>query len=93
MRRLLPAVAFATLLLLMLAAMASSTLPDGLERVAVMLGFSSRGWMAGLASPFANYETRYFHSRWVAQISAGLLGVALVWGFGVLFGRALKRKR
>ena len=93
MKRLLRALAFATLLLVVLAALASSTLPDGLKRVAGMLGFGSRSSSVGPASPFANYETRYFHSRWAAQITAGLVGVALMWGFGALFARTLKRKR
>ncbi len=93
MKRLVLGVAVATLLLVIAAALASSTFPDGLERVAAMLGFGSRSSTARPASPLANYETRYFRSRWAAQITAGLLGAALVWAFGVLFGRTLKRKR
>jgi hypothetical protein len=44
-------------------------------------------------SPLADYEARFVHTRWAAQAAAGLAGVALLYGFGVLFGRALKRKR
>ncbi len=93
MRRLALAFGFATLGLVAAGVLISSTFPDGLERVAATLGFASRTRNAGLASPFANYEARFFHSRWPAQASAGLLGAALLYGFGVLFGRTLKRKR
>ena len=93
MRRLLWSTAIATLLLVVLAAFASSAFPDGLERVAAVLGFASRSSTPGPASPFANYEARFFQSHWAAQISAGLLGVALLYGFGVVFGRAVRRKR
>ncbi|SRR5579884_2506398 len=93
MRRLALVLGFATLGVVALGVLISSRFPDGLERVAAGLGFASRIRNAGLTSPFANYETRFFHSRWPAQASAGLVGAALLYGFGVLFGRTLKRKR
>lgn len=93
MKRLPWAVAVATLLLIVVGGVASSAFPDGLEHVAELLGFASRSTTVGPPTPFANYESRYFRSRWVAQVSTGLLGVAILYGFGAVFGRALKRKR
>jgi len=92
MRRVAVAIAVATLVLITLGVLASSTLPGGLERVAAALGFASRNARAAPASPFANYETRWIHSRWAAQASAGLLGASLVYAAGALFGRSLKRR-
>lgn len=60
----------------------ASTAPDGLERVAETLGFASRGTAPAARSPFADYPA-----------GTGLVGVALLYGFGVLFGRTLKRKK
>ena len=92
MKRLVWGIAGATLLLVLVGVWVSSAFPDGLKRVAAALGFASRESAAGSGSPFANYETRYFHSRWAAQVTAGLVGVLLLYGFGVLFGKLLKRK-
>ncbi len=93
MKRVVWAIAGATLLLVLAGVWISSAFPDGLERVAANLGFIARQAPAGTGSPFANYETRYFRSRWAAQVSAGLVGVLLLYGFGVLFGKLLRRKR
>ncbi len=91
MKRVVWGAATATLVLVSLGVLISSMAPDGLGRVAAALGFASRTATVGPPSPFANYATRYVHTRWAAQASAGLLGVVLLYGFGVLFGRALKR--
>lgn len=93
MKRAVWGIAATTLLLVLAGVWISSAFPDGLERVAANLGFASRESAAAPGSPLAKYETRYFHSRWAAQISAGLVGVLLLYGFGVLFGRLLRRKR
>jgi hypothetical protein len=71
----------------------ASSHPDGLERVAENLGFAGRGTAALSGSPFADYEATFLGTRRLAQAAAGVLGVALLYGFGVLFGRMLKRKR
>lgn len=92
MRRLQWAIGGAALVVALLGVLASS-LPDGLGRVAESLGFASRESAVVSGSPFAGYATRYFGAGWLAQASAGLLGVVLIYGFGVLFGRTLKRKK
>ena len=93
MKRVVWMAAIVTLLLVALGVLVSSSFPDGLERVAVKLGFASKGSTVGIQSPLANYETRYFRSRWAAQASAGLVGVALLYGFGVLLGKSVRRRK
>lgn len=81
-----------TLALIVFGVLVASSLPDGLEHVAETLGFSSRAEDGEPWSPFADYETRFFDSSWLAQASAGLLGVLLMYGFGVLLGRWIPKK-
>jgi len=81
----------AALLLALAGVLVTSSFPDGLERVARALGFATQETPL-LHGPLAGYETRFFRSRWAAQASAGLLGIVLLYGFGLLFGRTLKRK-
>jgi hypothetical protein len=59
----------------------ASSSPDGLEHVAEKLGFASRGTAVASGAPLADYP-----------VGSGLVGVALLFGFGALFGRLLKRK-
>jgi hypothetical protein len=59
----------------------ASSSPDGLEHVAEKLGFASRGTAVVSGSPLAGYP-----------VGSGLVGVALLFGFGVLFARLLKRR-
>ena len=82
-----------TLALVLLGVLVASSSPDGLEAVAESLGFSDRAVEAEPYSPFADYEFRLIHSSWPAQVAAGLLGVGLMYGFGVLFGRLVRRGR
>ncbi len=67
--------------------------PDGLESVAASLGFADLAVEEGGWSPFADYETRMFGPVWLARLSAGLLGVVLLGGLGVLLGRLVPRKK
>lgn len=92
-KRLVWAVGGTTLLLALVGAIVASTAPDGLERVAERLGFASRGAATVTGSPFADYQARFVHSPWLAPAAAGLLGVMLLYGFGVLFRRALQRRK
>jgi hypothetical protein len=80
-----------TLVLVLFGVLIASSLPDGLEHVAESLGFADRAG-DGAWSPFADYETRFFGSEWWAQASAGLLGVAIMYGFGLLLGRFVRRR-
>ena len=93
MSRLLHALGTFTLLLVLSGVLLSSAFPDGLGRVARSLGFASRGSALLQGSPFAGYQSLFFHSPWAARASAGVVGIVLLYGFGVLFGRALRRRQ
>jgi len=93
MKRGLWAMGAATLVLVTGVALLSSNAPDGLEWAAQRLGFAGRAGSTLPASPLADYQTRYFNSRWAAQASAGLAGALLVYALATLFGRSLKRKK
>jgi hypothetical protein len=93
MKRLERRIGAAALAVVLLGVLVASAFPDGLERVAADLGFASREGAVLEGSPFAGYETRFFPSGWAAQASAGLAGMAILYGFGVLLGRTLKRKK
>ena len=67
--------------------------PDALESVPGSLGFADLAVERETWSPFADYETRFFESVWFARLSAGLLGVVLLCGLGVFWGRSLPRRK
>ena len=67
--------------------------PDALESVAGTLGFAGLAVEGEDWIPLADYQARFFASVWFARLSAGLAGVFLVCGLGVLLGRLIPRKR
>jgi hypothetical protein len=81
-----------TLVLVLLGVLIASSWPDGLERVAETLGFAGRAGPESAWSPFADYEAAFLEHSWPAQVTAGLLGVVLMYAFGTLLGKALKKK-
>jgi hypothetical protein len=83
--------AILTAALVLLGVFVASSLPDGLEHAAENLGFAGRA--DGVAwSPFADYEAAFVKGSWLAQVTAGIVGVGLMWAFGALLGRTLKKK-
>ena len=93
MKRALTTIGGATLLLVFGGVAIRSTSPDGLEHVAERLGFAGRDSAMLSGSPLADYQTRWLGSSWASQASAGLVGVVLLYGFGLLLGRLVKRKK
>jgi hypothetical protein len=93
MKRIVLVLTGLTLVLVLLGAPVASSWPDGLESVAESLGFAERALENAAWSPLADYEFRPIKSSWPAQVTAGLIGVALMCGFGVLFGRLVRRGR
>ncbi len=89
-----PIVAFAclTLGLVVFGVLVASSLPDGLEWVAENLGFASRSGAERIWSPFAGYEAAFVDAPWPARATAGLFGVALMLGLGMLFGRLIRNR-
>jgi len=84
--------AILTAALVLLGVLVASSLPDGLEHVAESLGFAGRASQGAAWSPFADYEAAFVEGSWLAQVTAGIAGVGLIWAFGALLGRTLKRK-
>jgi cobalt/nickel transport system permease protein len=66
--------------------------PDGLEKLAENLGIASRARVL-LKSPLADYETSFFSSDWLRKASAGLAGLALIYGVCIALARAISRRR
>ena len=93
MRRAPWIIAAAAVGLVLAAVLLASAFPDGLERAARDLGFAGRESHLLNGAPLAGYRARFFQSPWAAQASAGVAGIVILYGFGVLFGRTLKRKK
>ncbi len=68
----------------------ASANPDGLNRVAIDLGFFKTA-QAG-TSPLAGYAISFLGKTPLSRIAAGAIGVLAVLGLAFLVGRALKKK-
>ena len=77
------------LLVALISPLASAN-PDGLNRVAIDLGFIHTAQTGG--GPFAGYSIPLLASTPLARILAGALGIAAVLGVGLLIGRSLQRR-
>jgi len=88
----LAALGLSAVLLAVVGVLFASTHPDGLERLAQNLGISSHA-KALLATPLADYDVGFFRSPWLRKATAGLAGVALIYGACVLVGRAISKNR
>jgi cobalt/nickel transport system permease protein len=78
-----------TLVVLVLSPLASLN-PDGLNRVAMDLGFIDSAQSG--AGPFAGYSVPLLANPSMGKIAAGILGVAIVLLLVVLAGRSLQKK-
>ena len=90
--RIIGAVAIAAMLLVTIGVVLASAAPENLERVAAQLGIPSHApqWMH---APLADYEWQGAGSSWLRKASAGLAGLALIYGVCALTGRLLARQR
>jgi cobalt/nickel transport system permease protein len=64
--------------------------PDGLNRVAMDLGFIESAQSG--AGPFAGYSVPFLADASAAKIAAGILGALIVLVLAVLTGRSLQKK-
>ena len=90
-----PALGIVAVTAVLLAAMGvlfASSQPDGLERLGANLGIGSHA-RALLGTPLSNYDTRFFANTWLRKASAGVAGVALIYGVVVLLGKLISRQR
>jgi len=80
-------------LVLIIAPFASSW-PDGLERVAINLGFIEKGeGQPLLNSPMPDYTLNFIQNEKLSTISAGLIGVILMFLLAYAIGVLLKGKQ
>jgi len=70
----------------------ASSYPDGLEKLAQNLGLASKARNL-FTTPLADYSIRQLGSSWLSRASAGLAGLALIYGACLLFGRLISRRR
>jgi cobalt/nickel transport system permease protein len=82
--------AIAAVLLVTVGILVASAAPETLEKVAAQFGTHAPVW---LHAPFADYEWKGLASAWLRKTSAGLAGLALIYGVCVLTGRFLGRHR
>jgi cobalt/nickel transport system permease protein len=86
----IPAGILVTLAVVLISPMASVD-PDGLNRVAMDLGFIHTAQSA--SGPFAGYMIPLLASAPVSKIAAGAMGVLVVLALALLIGRTLGRKQ
>ncbi len=85
------ALAGGAVLLAVVGVLFASAHPDGLEQLAELTGISGQA-RAFLDTPLADYEAAFFRSSWLRKASAGMVGIVLIFGVCVLFGRFAARK-
>jgi cobalt/nickel transport system permease protein len=71
----------------------ASPWPDGLESVAMRLGFAHKANGAILPAAVPDYHLPGVHSATVATALGGALGTVVVFGLALLLGRVLVRER
>jgi hypothetical protein len=87
------AVGLTAVLLAAVGVLFSSTAPDGIEKLGLVSGMAGRV-KALLGTPFSGYEASFLALPWMRKASAGLAGLALIYGVCLLLGRvAAARKR
>jgi cobalt/nickel transport system permease protein len=83
--------ASAAALLAVAGVLLASSLPDGIEKLAQIAGIVIH--KPPFTTPLADYQASFFSSPWLRKATAGLAGLALIYGACALFGRAVSRKR
>ena len=88
----LGALATAAVVLAAFGVLFASTQPDGIERLAQSVGLGAHG-KALFTTPLADYEAGFLRSPWLRKATAGMAGLALIYGACVLFSRVVSRNR
>lgn len=90
--RVIGAIAVAAVLLAAFGILWASVAPENLEHVAAQFGITAHApvWMH---APLADYEWQGSASLWFRRASAGLAGLALIYGICALTGKLLTRQR
>jgi cobalt/nickel transport system permease protein len=91
-RRLLVLVSLAAFLLVVTGFFLASALPDGLERVAGLVGLEGKE-QTTLDSPLPDYEALALSNPWLRNAAAGLAGLALTLAVCLALGRWIAKWR
>ena len=84
--------ASAAVLLAVVGVLFASTQPDGIQKLAQTTGISAQA-KAMFSTPLSDYQAGFLSSPWLRKATAGLAGLALIYGACVLFGRLVARNR
>jgi len=68
----------------------ASSAPDGIEKIGIQLGISSK---TNFRAPLADYTVGYFESPWMRRATASLAGLLLIYGVCLFAGRWIARQR
>ena len=85
-------VASVAVLLAAVGVLFASSSPDGIERLAQSTGIAAHARTL-FTTPLADYQTGFLSSPWLRRATAGLAGLALIYGACALFGRLVARNR
>ncbi len=91
-RRAMAVLGCVALVLASTAFLLASTLPDGLERVAGLVGVAEREHVV-LAAPMPDYESLAIDNPWLRKAAAGLLGLGVTTLACFLLGKWISRWR
>lgn len=91
-RPVLAALGLAALVLAVGGFLVASALPDGLERVAGLVGLEGKEQVL-LNAPLPDYEAVMVENPWVRKAGAGLIGLAITFVVCLLAGRWFARWR
>jgi|SRR5579863_2673663 len=80
----------AAALLVTLGLVIASTQPDGILRLGAQLGIVSN---PVYRAPLADYAAPFLQSNWQQKAAAGLMGLLLIYGLCLVFGRLIARRR
>lgn len=90
--RVIGVIALVAVLLVTVGILWASAAPENLERLAAQFGIAAHA-PAWMHAPLADYEWQGSAALWLRKASAGLAGLALIYGICALTGRFLTRQR
>jgi cobalt/nickel transport system permease protein len=88
--RALAALGGAAALLVVVGFVIASAQPDGILRLGAQLGIVSN---PVYRAPLADYAAPFLQSNWQQKAAAGLMGLLLIYGLCLVFGRLIARRR
>lgn len=66
--------------------------PDGIERLGIQTGIAARA-QSLFTTPFTGYQAAFLRAGWERKTIGGFVGLALVYGVCLIFGRVAARRR